>query len=63
MKISTDQVAHAAQEIREVEAALRALSHQNGDDAEHSDSEWHEQVYSRLRIAAVKLEAVTLTHL
>jgi len=63
MNISTGRVAHAAQEIREVEAALRALPHENGDDADHYDSEWREQVCNRLRIAAVKLEAVTLTHL
>lgn len=72
MNISSSQVAHAAREIREVEAALRSLAPTNtasgtgtdaDTDAELVEREWHELVYNRLRLAAIKLEAVNLTNL
>lgn len=72
MKISSSQVAHAAREIREVEAALRSLAPTStasgtgtdaDTDAERVEREWHELVYNRLRLAAIKLEAVNLTNL
>jgi len=72
VKISSSQVAHAAREIREVEAALRSLAPTStasgtgtdaDTDAERVEREWHELVYNRLRLAAIKLEAVNLTNL
>ena len=76
MNISSSQVAHAAREIREVEAALRLLAptstasstgtdsdSDTDTDAELVEREWHELVCNRLRLAAIKLEAVNLTNL